>query len=314
MQNILITGGAGFIGTHLCRKLIQKGHSVKVLDLKTPTQPIPQVTYIQGDIRDSETVLQCLQNIDVVFHFAAIVSVPVCQNNPVESHQTNLMGTMILLDAIHKTQTLHGKPIRIVFASSAAVYGHDGQNGIPLSESLPTAQPISFYAAQKLGSEHLFRLYAEKARIPSLIFRFFNVFGPGQDPSSPYSGVISIFTSHVKAKKPLTLFGDGSQTRDFISVHDIVSACALSLSLPENQFNAQILNLGSGETTTITQLADFVMSISNQTVPMNHVDPREGDVKHSLANIQKATTILNWAPTTSLRQGLAEVTFDPILG
>jgi len=153
MQNILITGGAGFIGTHLCRKLIQEGHSVKILDLKRPEQPIPQASYIQGDIRDPETVLRCLHNIDFVFHFAAIVSVPFCQNNPIESHQTNLMGTMILLDAIQKAQNIHGKPIRIVFASSAAVYGHAGQDGIPLSESLPISQPISFYAAQKLGSE-----------------------------------------------------------------------------------------------------------------------------------------------------------------
>lgn len=315
-MRILVTGGAGFIGTHLCRRLVSEGHFVRVLDLKDPKAAVPSVSYERGDVRDSKIVERLVREADAVYHFAAIVSVPLCQEKPVESHQTNLLATLQVLDAISEEQKRRNanaqarpkRPIRLIFSGSSVVYGASCQSASDRCvEDSAMAWPLSFYGAQKLGSEHAIRLYFEHHHIPSVVFRFFNVYGPGQDPKSPYSGVISIFSDAIREGRPLHLHGGGSQTRDFISVHDVVDACVRALDAPDDQCTGQAFNLGTGTSVTIRSLAEKMAHVVGRNVDLIETPAREGDVKFSLASIARAERILEWHPKVSLEQGLSEL-------
>lgn len=302
-QNVLITGGAGFIGTHLCRRLAAMGINVSVLDLKTPTEPVDNVTYVKGDVRDSAAIQKALAGIDTVFHFAAIVSVPECQGKPLESYQTNLMGTAQVLNAISSLK----QKTKVVFAGSAAVYGHLGRISHSLSEDQQLPTPLSFYGAQKLGSEQMIQVYRQTQGLSAVVFRFFNVYGPGQDASSPYSGVISKFSQLIRSQQSLSLHNGGVQTRDFISVHDIVEACVKAHQLPLAECDANPINLGSGNSITVEQLANEMMRAFKTKVECQHTAARDGDVQHSTANIERAKTILNWTPQVDIGAGLNEM-------
>jgi len=299
----LVTGGAGFIGTHLCRALKNAGHEVYSLDLKeSPPSPVDGVHYITGDVRQYGPLREILENhaISVVYHLAATVSVPLCQRNAPESYSNNVMATLTLLEACrHSSQ-----PIRFAFASSAALYGTLGDHRKPLVEEEIASRFQSFYAAQKHASEKMIELYHAYHQIPSLIFRFFNVFGEGQDPDSPYSGVITIFTREAQAHRPLKLFHGGIQTRDFIPVTEVASALTSALTLPSHQWDAQVLNLGSGTSTSIRALAEVVRSASRAKVPLVDAPPREGDVLHSLADIGRARRLLGFEPSADLSEEL----------
>lgn len=310
-QTVLVTGGAGFIGTHLCRLLRSQGHLVRVLDLRTPVQagiqPVEGVEYFQGDVRDEERVKGLLDGVDTVYHFAATVSVPVCQKDPVDSYDVNFTGTVKVLDAIRKSSSGRERPIGIVFASTAALYGNNGDDGRALREEDVAQTFASFYAAQKRASEQAIDLYRTTFGIPAVIFRFFNVFGPGQDPTSPYSGVISIFARLAREGRDLPLNGGGTQTRDFISVHDLVGACGRALTLPISKWDARPMNLGTGIRTTIQELSNAIIRVSGSTsrsVPAPH---RDGDVIHSLADISRAREIVGLSPQVSLDSGLKEL-------
>ena len=306
-MKILATGGAGFIGTHLCRLLVGQGHEVRVLDLVRPQTPIANVEYIQGDIRDYNAVQAVIEDVDAVFHLAATVSVPLCQENPLESYGVNVVGTCQVLEAIRNEMTRTKKEIRFVFSGSSVVYGDSGEKNEAISEIVPLKTPLSFYGAQKLASEHAIKLYRQTYGIPSIVFRYFNVFGPGQDPSSPYSGVISIFAGRLKQGQTFYLNGSGEQTRDFVSVHDVARANAMALKVPTEQADALPINIGSGTSVSIKELATAMMAVAGREVRTEKRPPREGDIPYSMANISRARQILKWEPKVSLIEGLSEL-------
>ena len=300
---VLITGGAGFIGTHLCRSLLKAGHRVVSLDLKgTAPKPVAGVTYLQGDARDLHTLSHLLKyyGVSAVYHLAAVVSVPLCQKHPAESYSHNVNATLSVLEACR----LHDSPVRIAFASSAALYGNLGDNQEPLREEKISERFSSFYAAQKHASEKMIELYTSFYGIPSLIFRFFNVYGEGQDPTSPYSGVITIFAMLARENKPMHLHNAGQQTRDFIPVTDVAYAIASALDLPASKWDSSVINLGTGAPTTVRDLALLIRTLTDSDSPIVDAPAREGDVLHSHANISRAKALLGLAPNSNLSQGL----------
>lgn len=306
-MKILVTGGAGFIGTYLCRTLVKQGHEVHVLDLKAPSHAVTGVFYEQADVRNSDTLAKVIRGIEAVYHLAAIVSVPLCQEAPLESHRTNLLSTLQVLEAIRTESVKQKKPIRMIFSGSSVVYANSIELGEYAQEDSVVTWPLSFYGAQKLGSEHAIRLYCEHYQIPSIVFRFFNVYGPGQDPKSPYSGVISIFLSAIQQGKPLFLHGGGNQTRDFVSVHDVAHACALALTTPGELCTGQAINLGTGKSISIRQLAEVMTKVANKKVHFEITEARAGDVKYSQANVLRAKERLNWMPKITLEEGIREL-------
>lgn len=303
-KRILVTGGSGFIGTHLCRFLASQGCQVRVLDISTPVHGVSNVEYQEGNVCNAQDVTFAMRGVEAVFHLAALVSVPLCDKYPVESYRTNVLGTSLVLEKIREQSLQLKKPIRLVFSSSSAVYGDRGLNCEPMIEKEATLWPCSLYAAQKLASEQAIRIFYAQHKVPSVVFRFFNVFGPGQNPNSPYSGVLSIFSNRIVNSLPLEVDGGGVQTRDFVFVTDIAKACVSSLLLPDSQCNAEAINLGTGSSISIRNLALTMMRITKSNLPLKETPPRLGDVLHSCANIERARNLMNWIPTTSLKAGL----------
>jgi UDP-glucose 4-epimerase len=304
-KTILVTGGAGFIGTHLCRKLVAKGCAVRVIDLKAAETPVAGVDYLRGDVRERDLASRAMDGADVVYHLAATVSVPICQKDPADSYSNNFSATLGLLELIREKRA-KGSPLRFAFASTAALYGSKGDDGRALREEDVAEEFMSFYAAQKHASEEAIRLYRRAYGLPASIFRFFNVFGPGQDPTSPYSGVITVFARFAREGKPLPLNGGGIQTRDFISVHDIVAGLTSVLDLPDERWDASPTNLGTGEVTTVRKLAELIRDVTSARSEIVSAPAREGDVLHSRADISRARERLGFAPGYDLRTGLAE--------
>ena len=265
-KNILITGGAGFIGSHLARLLAKEGHSVHVLDLRDPEKPITGVQYTKGDVRNAPLLHSLMKECHAVYHFAATVSIPLCQKDPLESTSNNFTATLIVLEEARKILEATKKKIRVIFASTAALYGDKGNDGRALKEEDAATHFLSYYAAQKMASEQMIYLYNRTHSIPCVIFRFFNVFGPGQDPTSPYSGVITVFNRFIQERKPLPLNGGGTQTRDFISVHDLVRGCADALDLSDDACDAMAMNLGTGHSITIELLAQKMKEVAQSKV------------------------------------------------
>lgn len=303
---ILITGGAGFIGTHLARALLSAGIPVRCLDLKKTRVAHALLDARIGDVRNPETVRAAVQGTDAVFHFAALASVEVCQKEPRESYETNVWGTLQVLEALREEAETRaaGNAPRLIFSGSASVYGAIGKPGVPISEETPLPTPLSFYAAQKLASEEMIRQYAHAFSLPATVFRFFNVYGEGQDPLSPYSGVISIFLHRLSAGQELRLYGGGHQTRDYVSVHDLVRALSASLDLDPGQCLGEPINLGSGTATTVRELADLLLLASGKRVPIVEAPPREGDVPHSRADVKRAEEKLSWKAVIPIGEGL----------
>jgi UDP-glucose 4-epimerase len=307
-QKILVTGGAGFIGTHLCRALKGLGHEVVVLDLRKPETSVDGVRYVQGDVRDGALVLKLIDGASTVYHLAAIVSVPLCQKDPVDSYSTNLTGTLVVLDAIRKqAEARKAPPIRFAFASTAALYGTAGDDGRALKESDAAVWHTSYYAAQKIASEQAMDQYLKAFGVPTLPFRFFNVFGKGQDPTSPYSGVITIFCRFAREGRPLPLNAGGIQTRDFIAVHDIVAGLTSALDLPATAWDARPVNLGTGKTLTIRALAQIIVDAAGTGSKLVDAPAREGDVTHSLADISRARALLGFQPKHELKGTISEL-------
>ncbi len=298
-KKILVTGGAGFIGSHLVESLLQDGYEVTVLDNlstgKRSNVPAKAKLFID-DIRNLDVVKTLMQDMDACFHLAAVASVVVCEKEWQFAHDTNLVGSLNIFDAAKS------RAIPVIYASSAAVYGN--VTDLPIIEEGITA-PISTYGADKLGTELHARVASLAHGVPTMGFRFFNVYGPRQDPKSPYSGVISIFMDKVSHKQPITIFGDGEQSRDFVYVGDVVRF--LKAGLNNVSTTPTFYNVCTGRSTSIKQVADTIMQVTQQEVPMNFADPNIGDIRHSLGSPMKAQQALGITANTSLYDGLAQL-------
>ena len=307
MTKSFITGGAGFIGSHLVEACLERGHQVIVLDnLSTGKKENlhtenPNLHFIQGDITDPQVVHQIADrnpDIDYVFHLAALVSVPQAMADPIGAHAINFDGTLRLMEAFR------GRALKkFVFASSSAVYGDT--KTVPVPEDAPT-HPISTYGADKLMAEHYLKIYNDAFNLPSVACRFFNVFGERQDPLSPYSGVISIFFEKARASKKgvkgtLVIYGDGQQTRDFIYVRDI--ADALVFLAEKDAVRGTVFNLGYGQQTTVAELASKIMEFVGADCAVEFNDPRAGDIRYSAADVSKLLAT-QFTFSYSLNQGL----------
>ena len=301
MKTVLITGGAGFIGSHTTDALLSQGVSVRVLDnlsngkhanLNASALADGRLSFIHGDVRDAAVVDAAAMGMDAVLHLAAQVSVPLSVADPVASSTHNIAGFLNVLDAVRRL-----KIPRLVYASSAAVYGVP--EALPLVET-NTARPLSPYGLEKFINDQYAALYRELYGVSSVGMRYFNVYGPRQDPKSPYAGVISKFADGLEGASPLRVFGDGSQTRDFIYVGDVARANALALQSDVTD----VLNVGTGTSVTLLDLIDAMKEAFGKPAEVRHEPPATGDIAHSATNPARLKQTLGWQPATTFVQGL----------
>ena len=306
MVKALVTGGAGFIGSHLVGALRRKGVEVRVLDdLSTGKRSnLPKgVELLVGDVADPAVVERACRGVSVVFHLAAIASVARSIEDPLRCLEVNQGGTINVFEAAVASDR---KP-RVIYASSAAVYGRPTRDS--LDEGQPTV-PLSPYGADKRGSE----LHAAAARevhgIASIGFRFFNVYGPRQDPTSPYSGVVSIFVDRALAGAPLTIQGDGTQVRDFVFVDDVVDCLLWAMERTEG--GAEVFNICSGRGTSILDLAETVRKLCDSDQPLRFAPPRTGDIRSSIGDNGKLAAARGPLPRIELEQGLLSLMIEQL--
>jgi UDP-glucose 4-epimerase len=305
-KRALVTGGAGFIGSHLVEALVAGRCEVTVIDNLSSGNLLniaplkDRITFYQGDIRQKDILEKAAEGCDVIFHLAAMVSVPQTVDVPLESAEINDIGTLNVFEAARSQ-----KARRIVFSSSCAVYGDDPE--LPKTEDM-NPKPTSPYAVQKLAAEHYARIYDELYGVESVCLRYFNVFGPRQDPSSPYSGVISIFMTRAALNEAPLIYGDGDQSRDFVYVKDVVHANLLAAAMIQPR--GSIFNIGTGDRVSINRLWELIAAIGRQPELRPKYEPaRAGDIRHSYAGMDLTKSRLKFTPDISLKQGL-EMTFD----
>jgi UDP-glucose 4-epimerase len=301
IMRFLVTGGAGFIGSHLVEALAAAGHRPLVLDdLSTGRRDnlAAEIELVQGCVTDPATVARAMAEVDGVYHLAAIASVARSNEAWLATHRVNQGGTVTVLEAARHRR------LPVVHASSAAVYG--AATELPLAETTPTV-PLTAYGADKLGGELHGRVAALVHGVPTTGLRFFNVYGPRQLPGSPYSGVISIFVDRVRRGLPLEVHGDGSQTRDFIYVGDVVRALLAAMdraSRSPAEAEALVCNVCTGMPTSVAALAERVMAAADRTVPVRHIAARVGDIPASVGDPAHAHELLGFSATTPLDLGL----------
>jgi len=301
---ILVTGGAGFIGSNLVDALVARGYAVRVLDnlstgKRSNLSDAAGVELIEGDVADAQVVRRAVRGVRAVVHLAAVASVQASVDDPVGTHQSNLVGTLNLCEAM-RDEGIH----RVVFASSAAVYGNNGE-GQAIVEDTPKT-PLTPYAADKLASEHYLDFYRRQHGLEPVVFRFFNIFGPRQDPSSPYSGVISIFTERAQKGLPIAVFGDGEQTRDFLYVGDLVEV--LVQALESTEVEAGAINVGLNRATSLNELLAAIGDVLGGLPPVSYQAARSGDIRHSRANNTRLLQRYRLPePATDMRMGLAKL-------
>ena len=300
MANYLVTGGAGFIGSHLCGRLVQEGHAVRVLDdlssgkSENLSEVANQVDFMEADLRDDASVAAAVEDVDFVLHHGAIASVQFSVEQPLVEQQVNAAGTLRVLEAARAAGVK-----RVVFAASAAAYGIDPAT--PKEESMPSV-PSSPYGLSKVTGEHYCRIYSEVFGLETVCLRYFNIFGPRQDPSSPYSGVISIFARRMLAGAPPTVFGDGEQSRDFAYVDNVVEANLLACKA--SSAAGEIYNIGCERGITVNQLVSHLNDALGTAFDALHEDPRPGDVRVSVADISRARRGLGYRPVIGFEEGL----------
>ena len=302
-MRVVVTGGAGFIGHHIVAKLVGRGHEVAVID--NLSRPSPgglailkqlNVDLLKVDITDYAAMLEALNRLrpDAVVHSAALIDVAESVEKPHTYMHVNAEGTAAVTRA-----AISAGVEKVIYLSSAAVYGVPKY--LPIDEEHPT-KPTSPYGASKLAGELVLESFMESLGKPEyVILRLFNVYGPGQNPSSPYSGVITKFIHAVTSGKEIVIYGDGAQSRDFIHVEDVVEAVIKALTATEA---CVTLNIGTGMRTTINELAKLVMSVAGREVPVRHAPPRKGDIRHSVASVERARKVLGWEPRIGLVEGL----------
>lgn len=298
-MNVLITGGAGFIGSNLANKLLIQGQNLRVIDnlssgSTSNIDHLSDLEFIEGDIRDIALLNRVMPGIDLIYHFASSVGNKRSINNPVLDADVNVMGTLSLLEAAHR----HGVQ-KIVLSSSACIFGEQKQ--LPIKEDHPI-EPRTPYGCSKLYAEKIALSYADLYPIEAICLRYFNVYGRHQKFDA-YGNVVPIFVFNLLANAPLYIYGDGQQTRDFVHVEDIVQA---NIKAAETSCGSGAFNIGSGQNISINQLIHEVRTLSNQLPQIIHAPPRAGDVRHSLADIAAARDAFGYYPTVSIRQGLKD--------
>lgn len=301
MSTFLVTGACGFIGSHLVEALLASGHTVRALDDLSSghRSNIPSSVSLTVDtIEDADVVNAAMEGVDGCFHLAAIASVDRSRTEWAATHSVNLSGTINIFDAARKGPR---GPVPVVYASSAAAYGDNDQ--MPLRETARPL-PISAYGADKLGCEQHARVAGIVHGVPTMGCRFFNVFGPRQDPHSPYSGVISIFANRLIAGQPLTIFGDGEQSRDFIYVADVVAH--LLAGMEHASQSAPVINVCTGRSTTVNDLLSGMADILGAQPEVSHGAARPGDIRVSLGDPGVAVSLLGVKAGVSLKEGLSE--------
>lgn len=298
----LVTGGSGFIGSNIVRRLAGLEKPVRVLDNLSTGRACnlagldpDLVEFVEGDIRDPDTVRAALKGIRYVLHVAATPSVVRSVEDPIATNDVNIGGTVLLLKEARDAGVE-----RFVFSSSSSVYGDTEE--LPKRETMPT-MPLSPYAVQKLTGEHYCRVFHGLYGLPTFPLRYFNVFGPRQDPKSHYAAVIPLFIGWLRAGKPPTIFGDGGQTRDFTYVDNVVSANLACCGAPEGAAG-EIYNVACGDRISVNDLARNLMEILDSPCEPVYEDPRAGDVRDSQADASKARAALGWEPEVAFREGL----------
>lgn len=301
LQRILVTGGAGFIGSHTVDLLLSQDKEVVVLDnlssgkLENLDLRHPNLEFIEGNVLELPLLEELVEQCDAVLHLAAIVSVPISIEEPILSFQMNTQGILHVLHAVKKTK----RSIRVVQASSAAVYG--GSTPLPCREDARLPEPPSSpYALQKIHAEDYANLYLHLYGVRSLALRYFNAYGLRQDPHSPYSGVISRFLEAYTKDEPLTIYGDGQQSRDFVHVSDVARANVLAL---QSDY-VGVLNIATGHQQTLLQLVDDIAKVGGRKPTIEFCPPREGDIKKSYADIHLAEKELGFKPAISVQDGI----------
>jgi UDP-N-acetylglucosamine 4-epimerase len=309
-MKILVTGGAGFIGSHLAEKLLslEQVSEVRVLDnLATGSlmnlegfRNHPKFSYIEGDIRDYATCLRACEGVDRISHQAALGSVPRSVNDPITSNNVNITGTLHIFTAA-KEQGVQ----RVIYAASSSTYGD--HPGLPKVEDI-IGKPLSPYAVTKYVNELYAQVYARLYKLELIGLRYFNIFGPRQNPKGPYAAVIPLFVQALKENKPPTINGDGSHSRDFTFVDNAVSANILALFTENPEAVNQVYNIACGHQTSLLELYNMLKAHAGSSMQPIFGPERVGDVKHSLANIDKARNLLGYEPLVSVEEGL-EKTF-----
>lgn len=300
-QRILVTGGAGFIGSHTVDLLLSEGRQVVVLDnlssgkLENLDLTNPDLEFLEGDVLEYPYLEELIRDCDAVMHLAAIVSVPLSIEHPIYTFQVNTQGALHVMQAVHKS----ARPISIVQASSAAVYGN--VESLPCRDDAPlSGKVLSPYALQKIHAEDYAALYFRMYGVKSLSLRYFNIYGPRQNPQSPYSGVISRFLDAYQKDKELTIFGDGLQSRDFIHVSDVAKANWLAL---QSDYNG-VLNIATGKAQTLLQVIDYLNVTGDKPAKKTFLPERAGDIKASYAATEMAEKHLGFKSSVSLDQGI----------
>lgn len=302
MASYLVTGGCGFIGSHLTDALLQRGDDVRILDdLSSGKREYASACarLIEGDVADAATVAAAAQGVDGIFHLAAVASVERANEDWLGTHRTNLTGTIAVLDAARRANAGRGA-VPVVYASSAAVFG--ANQDVPFTERSTTC-PLSAYGADKLGCENHAYVAGHVHGVPTCGLRLFNVYGPRQDGSSPYSGVISIFCERLMAGMPVTVFGDGAQFRDFVYVSDVVRA--LLAAMRRASVPGTVFNVCTGQATSVLTLAATIGELLSVTPRIRHASPRAADVRRSLGDPTRCREVLGFTASVALREGLA---------
>ena len=303
MAFYLVTGGAGFIGSHTVEALIKLGHRIRVLDnfhtgkRRNLAGVENKIELIEGDIRDTPLSRRVMEKVEYVIHLAALHEVPRSVEQPMETHDVNVTGIVNLLVAARDATVK-----RFVYASSSAVYGDSPI--LPRSEEmapLPTSSP---YAVSKLAGEYYCQLFSHLYGLEAVSLRFFNIFGPRQDSASDYAGVIPKFVTALLSDTPPTIYGDGEQSRDFTYVADCVAAVLRACSTPN--LSGEVLNIGTGRQTTVNQLCSYLQEILGRKIPPRFGPPQAGDIKYDYADIGKARRLLSYEPVVDIQRGLGE--------
>jgi len=296
----LVTGGSGFIGSHLVKRLVAEGAAVRIVDNLSTGQlsrlgDLRQcIEFIEGDLADERVSDEVVEGVDYVFHQAAVPSVQRSVGDPIATNRANVTATLNLLESCRRAEVR-----RVVYAASSSAYGDT--EVLPKSETMPP-NPLSPYALQKLVGEHYCKLYYDLCGLETVSLRYFNVFGPNQDPDSQYSAVIPKFISALLAKEPITVYGDGEQSRDFTYVDNIIEANLLAMRA--NEAPGKVFNIGCGEHINLNRLIRELEGILGLKAIVNYADPKRGDVRHSLADIRLARRILGYRPSIMFEAGL----------